>query len=128
MRERWRPLDVLVQLLGVAVGIVAGAAIGEVAGDGWRGVSFFGGFIAGNAGVKALQPSNTVLKNVSWVDLLAIASMMLAVAYLLDNPQVLGSWTIIVVFGALFVYGLISLVVSTRTRAKDDGASDDRAD
>jgi len=125
--ERWRTRDVRIQLLAIAAGIIASAAIGAVVGE-WSGAWAIGGFLGGNAAVKVFQPSNTILKDISWAHFLVVAVLVLAVLYLVENPRWLGGWTIIVVFGVFFVYGLVSLIVSTRGSASDDGANDERAD
>ncbi len=108
--------DRQVQLLAAALGILAGAALGVVTGVGLTGVLLMGGFIAGHAALKVLQPSNAVLTAIPWLSVLVHAFLVLAVIYLAENPRLLGGWTLIVVFGALFGYGLIRLIVSTRSQ------------
>ncbi|MEZ5961501.1 MAG: hypothetical protein R3C30_13920 [Hyphomonadaceae bacterium] len=125
MTEHRRANDVRLYLLAIGAAVLVCAAIGALLGGVWSGILLFGGFFLGNAVLKALQPSNTLLNRVSWNALVVTAGAMMALIYLIENPRWLGGWTIIVVFGALFVYGLISVIVSAR---QDDGVHDDGAD
>lgn len=130
MSERWRGRDVQIHVMASGAGALLGALVGAAIGSIWWSIGMMAGFLLGNAAVKLLHPSNSVSKNESWIAFLTPAFIVLAALFLLQQPHLLGGWTIIVVFGAFFVYGLISLISSARghNRTNDQGASDDGAD
>lgn len=130
MTERWRNRDVQIQLFASVGGALIGALAGAAAGGSWWTIGAMAGFVMGNAALKLLQPSNSIFKDESWVAFLAPGVLVLIALFLFHEPHLLGGWTIIVVFGIFFVYGLVSLIVSARRPgdANHRGANDGGAD
>jgi hypothetical protein len=92
---------------------------------GWNGVTFIGAFCLANIALKLFHPANTVMRDIRWSVLLITSVVVLAGVFLIDNPTVLGGWTLIVVFLLFLVYGLGSLIVWARSQARSLGERHD---
>lgn len=120
-RPAWPPADLAIYLGAIAVVEIL---IAIVLGPAWTGVWAIGGFIAANVAVKLLHPANALLRGSSRSSLLVVGVLMASALYLFANPNLLGGWTLIVVFGLFVLYGLGSLIVATRGQGRSSGEND----
>jgi len=94
--------------------------VARVAPTNWEPALFFGIWIALIGVLKVVRRQVTYWRAPSWFELASTGVVTIIAAALLFNPTILGGWTLIVVFGLYFAYGILRLVIILR---RGDGGS-----